>query len=142
SPLERSTQHRRNESRARASRRRRRTIGRCCQQRPASRRSSTLDCCRRRAATGHVRIRRAMPTVLITGATDGLGLQVARDLAGEGWTVLLHGRSRERGEAALAHVPGARLYLADLASLDEVRRLADDVLAHEDRLDVLCNNAG
>jgi len=83
-----------------------------------------------------------MPTVLITGATDGLGLQVARDLAGEGWTVLLHGRSRERGEAALAYVPGARLYLADLASLDEVRRLADDVLAHEDRLDVLCNNAG
>jgi len=56
--------------------------------------------------------------------------------------VLLHGRSRERGEAALAQVPGARLYLADLASLDEVRRLADDVLAHEDRLDVLCNNAG
>jgi len=83
-----------------------------------------------------------MPTILITGATDGLGRHVARDLAEDGWTVLLHGRSRERGEAALAEVPGARLYLADLSSLAEVRRLADEVLAHEERLDVLCNNAG
>jgi NAD(P)-dependent dehydrogenase (short-subunit alcohol dehydrogenase family) len=80
-----------------------------------------------------------MPTALITGATDGLGRQVARDLAGEGWTVLVHGRSRSRAQDV---VPGARVYVADLASLAEVRRLADEVLAAEPRLDVLVNNAG
>ncbi len=80
-----------------------------------------------------------MPTALITGATDGLGLQVARDLAGQGWTILVHGRSRSRAEAVL---PGARVYIADLSSLAEVRRLADEVLANEERLDVLVNNAG
>ena len=80
-----------------------------------------------------------MPTALITGATDGLGRHVARDLAADGWTVLVHGRSRAKAEAVL---PGARVYVADLSSLAEVRRLADEVLANEPRLDVLVNNAG
>jgi NAD(P)-dependent dehydrogenase (short-subunit alcohol dehydrogenase family) len=80
-----------------------------------------------------------MPTALITGATDGLGRHVARDLAERDWTVLVHGRSRSR---ALDVIPGARVYVADLSSLDEVRRLADEVLANEQRLDVLVNNAG
>ena len=80
-----------------------------------------------------------MPTALITGATDGLGRQVALDLAGQGWTVLVHGRSREKAEAVL---PGARPYVADLSSLAEVRRLAGEVLAGEERLDALVNNAG
>jgi NAD(P)-dependent dehydrogenase (short-subunit alcohol dehydrogenase family) len=84
-----------------------------------------------------------MPTILITGATDGLGRRVAGDLAHAGWTVLVHGRSRERAEATLAEIGGGgRVYVADLASLAEVRRLADEVLAREPRLDVLCNNAG
>ena len=82
-----------------------------------------------------------MPTILITGATDGLGRAVARDLAGQGWTVLVHGRSREKAEAIAAET-GGRAYVADLASLAEVRRLADEVLEREPRLDVLCNNAG
>ena len=82
-----------------------------------------------------------MPTILITGATDGLGRRVAGDLAEAGWTVLVHGRSREKAEATAAEV-GGRVYVADLASLAEVRRLADEVLEHEPRLDVLCNNAG
>jgi len=80
-----------------------------------------------------------MPTVLITGATDGLGRQVARDLAEREWTVLVHGRSRERAQEV---IPGARVYVADLSSLEQVRRLADEVLAGEERLDVLVNNAG
>ena len=80
-----------------------------------------------------------MPTVLITGATDGLGRHVARDLARQGWTVLVHGRSAERASDV---IPGARTYIADLSSLAEVRRLADEVLASEDSLDVLVNNAG
>jgi NAD(P)-dependent dehydrogenase (short-subunit alcohol dehydrogenase family) len=83
-----------------------------------------------------------MPTALITGATDGLGRAVARDLAAEGWTILVHGRSRERAEQTLAEVPGGRAYIADLGSLAEVRRLADEVLAAEPELDVLVNNAG
>jgi len=87
-------------------------------------------------------------TILITGATDGLGRRVALDLAGKGATVLLHGRNPERLEAALEDVreqtgnekPGS--YLADLSSLAEVRTLAEQVLSHYNRLDVLINNAG
>jgi NAD(P)-dependent dehydrogenase (short-subunit alcohol dehydrogenase family) len=80
-----------------------------------------------------------MPTALITGATDGLGRHVARDLAARGWTVLVHGRSAARAEEVL---PGARVYIADLSSLSEVRRMADEVLEREPVLDVLVNNAG
>jgi NAD(P)-dependent dehydrogenase (short-subunit alcohol dehydrogenase family) len=87
-------------------------------------------------------------TVLVTGATDGLGRHVARELAAEGATVLLHGRSRERLEAVLEDVRTqaggveARSYLADLSSLAAVRGLAESILADEGRLDVLVNNAG
>jgi NAD(P)-dependent dehydrogenase (short-subunit alcohol dehydrogenase family) len=69
-------------------------------------------------------------TILITGATDGLGRALASELEGFGTTVLRHGR-REG-------VP----YRADLASLDEVRELAAQVERENDRLDVLVNNAG
>ena len=87
-------------------------------------------------------------TVLITGATDGLGRATALDLAERGATVLVHGRSRERGEDTLGEVrrtaggERARLYLADLSSLAQVRRLAAEVEAGHQRLDVLVNNAG
>jgi NAD(P)-dependent dehydrogenase (short-subunit alcohol dehydrogenase family) len=80
-----------------------------------------------------------MPTALITGATDGLGRHVARDLASQGWTVLVHGRSPERAADVL---PDARVYVADLSSLAEVRRMADEVSSRESSLDVLVNNAG
>jgi NAD(P)-dependent dehydrogenase (short-subunit alcohol dehydrogenase family) len=86
--------------------------------------------------------------ILITGATDGLGRGVAERLAAEGATVLLHGRDPERLEATADAIRQAtgneRLstHLADLASLDEVRALADDVERSTDRLHVLINNAG
>jgi NAD(P)-dependent dehydrogenase (short-subunit alcohol dehydrogenase family) len=81
--------------------------------------------------------------VLVTGATDGLGRALAQALARDGHTVLVHGRSEERLAATLAEVGGdARAYRADLASLAEVDRLADEVLAAEPRLDALVNNAG
>ena len=84
-----------------------------------------------------------MSTVLVTGATDGLGRALATRLAGEGATVLAHARSEERGREALADLldgPGdVRLVVGDLASLSAVRALADQV---PDRLDVLVNNAG
>jgi NAD(P)-dependent dehydrogenase (short-subunit alcohol dehydrogenase family) len=81
--------------------------------------------------------------VLITGATDGLGRALARAADEAGATVLVHGRSEERIADTLGELSGrARAHRADLASLAEVRRLADEVLAAEERLDVLVNNAG
>jgi NAD(P)-dependent dehydrogenase (short-subunit alcohol dehydrogenase family) len=86
-------------------------------------------------------------TILITGATDGLGRGVAQALAAGGAAQLVHGRDAARAEALAGelHARGAaavRVYLADLASLAEVRRLATDVRAREPRLQVLVNNAG
>jgi NAD(P)-dependent dehydrogenase (short-subunit alcohol dehydrogenase family) len=86
--------------------------------------------------------------ILVTGATDGLGRGVASALAAEGAALLVHGRSRERLDTVVEEIgtetgnASVRPYRADLASLDEVRRLADDVVAHEPRLDALVNNAG
>ena len=84
-----------------------------------------------------------MNTVLVTGATDGLGRALATRLAGEGATVLAHARSEERGRETLGELldgPGdVRLVVGDLASLQAVRALADQL---PDRLDVLVNNAG
>src|SRR5918998_4256579 len=87
-------------------------------------------------------------TVLVTGATDGLGKRVALELTQRGATVLVHGRSRERCEAALEEVrrqtgsERSRYYLADLSSLGAVRGLAEQILSEHDCLDVLVNNAG
>ena len=86
--------------------------------------------------------------ILVTGATDGLGRGVAADLASRGATVLLHGRSPERLERTLAQLRDEtgseklRTYRADFASLAEVRAMAAEVAAHEERLDALVNNAG
>ncbi|MEP6916026.1 MAG: SDR family NAD(P)-dependent oxidoreductase [Acidobacteriota bacterium] len=85
--------------------------------------------------------------VMITGSTDGLGREVARRVARRGATVIVHGRNQERGKALVEEIAregtgSARFYAADLASLDEVRRLAQAVLHDYDRLDVLVNNAG
>ena len=85
---------------------------------------------------------------LITGATSGIGLESARALARAGATVVLSGRDKGRGEAALAEVrrtvPDAKvdLLLADLTSLASVRQLARDFQARYSRLNVLLNNAG
>ena len=90
----------------------------------------------------------AEATILVTGATDGLGKRVARELAAKGTTVLLHGRSPERLEATLEEIRSQTSsqkvgsYLADLSSLAAVRDLADRILSEYDRLDVLVNNAG
>ena len=87
-------------------------------------------------------------TILVTGATDGLGKHVASALARRGATVLLHGRSPERLEVTLEELRGQTSsqkvgsYLADLSSLAAVRDLAERILSEYDRLDVLVNNAG
>jgi NAD(P)-dependent dehydrogenase (short-subunit alcohol dehydrogenase family) len=83
-------------------------------------------------------------TILVTGATDGLGRALARELVDRGATVLLHGRNQERLSDVVAELGPERVrtYTADLASLDEVRRMADEILENEHQLDVLLNNAG
>jgi len=79
-----------------------------------------------------------MTTVLVTGATDGLGRALARELVQAGDTVLIHGRDPERGRQALEDTGASELFLADFASLDQVRALA----AALPPVDVLVNNAG
>lgn len=87
-------------------------------------------------------------TILITGATDGLGKALAIDLARTGATLLLHGRDEARGRATLAEIRDQadtdklRWYRADLADLDQVRRLAAEIARDHGRLDVLVSNAG
>ncbi|MEU4063097.1 SDR family NAD(P)-dependent oxidoreductase [Streptomyces wedmorensis] len=89
-------------------------------------------------------------TVLVTGATSGIGHQTARLLAERGATVLVHGRTAEEAHAAtdrlvtLAGIDEARLcpFGADFTRLEEVERLAHQVVAEHPRLDVLVNNAG
>lgn len=81
-------------------------------------------------------------TALITGATSGLGRWLAHRLTEEGWEVLAHGRDAARVRALVTDLPDAQPLVADLASLDDVRRLAAGVVANAPRLDVLVNNAG
>jgi NAD(P)-dependent dehydrogenase (short-subunit alcohol dehydrogenase family) len=87
-----------------------------------------------------------MKTALITGATDGVGRVVAKRLAADGWRVLAHGRSQERGQSLVREIEGAggkaTFLQADLASLAEVRRLAGLVEQETDTLPLLINNAG
>jgi NAD(P)-dependent dehydrogenase (short-subunit alcohol dehydrogenase family) len=82
-------------------------------------------------------------TIVVTGATSGLGLQSAKALASTGAAVVLTGRDDAKGAAAVEEVGhGAVFANIDLASLDAVRRGSDDLLGRLDRLDVLLNNAG
>ena len=89
-------------------------------------------------------------TILITGSTDGIGLETARMLLSLGHTVLLHGRSSTKLEAvkktlskALSDNNGpVESYVADLSRMGDVKALARVVSKHHSKLDVLINNAG
>ena len=82
-------------------------------------------------------------TILITGSTDGIGLLTAQKLSADGHKVLLHGRSLPKLENAVAAVGGdVETYAADLSDLSAVRKLAENIRAEHNQLDVLINNAG
>lgn len=85
--------------------------------------------------------------VLVTGSTGGLGREVALRLAADGAHVLVHGRNETRGREVVEEIErqgsgSAQFYRADLASLAEVRQLAEQIRRDHDRLDLLVNNAG
>jgi len=87
-------------------------------------------------------------TVLITGATDGIGKQTALKLARMSARILLHGRNPEKAETVRQEIisdssnPNVEVVIADLQSLKQVRQLATEVKNRTERLDVLINNAG
>ncbi|MBC7725333.1 MAG: SDR family NAD(P)-dependent oxidoreductase [Burkholderiaceae bacterium] len=80
-------------------------------------------------------------TVVITGASSGIGRQAAIALAGRGAHIAVVGRNRDR-TIAVAREVGGRAFYADFDHLDEVRSLASDLARAYDRIDVLANNAG
>lgn len=89
-----------------------------------------------------------MKTILVTGATDGIGLETALELACQGHELVLHGRNEEKAQHARNVIrraaPNAVLHTAhaDLADLDAVRLMAQNLEARLPKLDVLINNAG
>lgn len=87
--------------------------------------------------------------VLMTGATNGIGLAAAKELARRGAKLAIVARSQERAQAAVAEISAAadgraqvEVLSADLALQSSVRELADQALSKLPRIDVLINNAG
>lgn len=86
--------------------------------------------------------------VLITGSTDGIGMQTALELAKLGAHVLIHARNEDRGLKILSELKRQSandkiaLFVADFSSLSEVKAMANDIKSKFKKLDVLINNAG
>ncbi|PQP86453.1 SDR family NAD(P)-dependent oxidoreductase [Paenibacillus sp. AR247] len=83
------------------------------------------------------------PVALVTGANKGIGLQIAKDLAAHGFTVLVGSRSLKNGEEAAKSVgPDARALQLDVTNQVSVDAAAERIRRELGRLDVLVNNAG
>ncbi|HET6483994.1 MAG TPA: SDR family NAD(P)-dependent oxidoreductase [Actinoplanes sp.] len=80
-------------------------------------------------------------TIVVTGASDGIGLAAARRLKADGHDVVLVGRSPSKTEAAAKEL-GADYFVADFTNFADVRRLARELSAAYPKIDVLVNNAG
>ena len=87
-------------------------------------------------------------TLLITGATDGIGKHLAKKLASQGHHIILHGRNPQKLELALQEVRAISLrgrvssYLADFSKLDDIYRFVEEIKRDFQSIDVLFNNAG
>jgi len=87
-------------------------------------------------------------TIVITGATSGIGEVAALRLAGQGARIVFVARDRARGDVTMSRLKLAnpradhRMHLANLSALAEMKRVANDIAASESRIDVLINNAG
>ena len=87
-------------------------------------------------------------TILLTGATDGIGLETAKMLVAMGHRVLVHGRNPQKLAAVektltkLAGGGSVESYVADLSRMADVEALASAVTEQHEKLDVLINNAG
>ena len=80
-------------------------------------------------------------TIIVTGASDGIGAAAARELRRAGDNVVVVGRSEAKTKAVAAELD-SDWFVADFAELSQVRALARDLLARYERIDVLANNAG
>jgi NAD(P)-dependent dehydrogenase (short-subunit alcohol dehydrogenase family) len=87
-------------------------------------------------------------TILVTGASDGIGKETAKTLAKLGHHVIMHGRNPQKTEAAFEEIKKEsgnnhiEMYLADFLSLANVKSFADQIIKNYSHLDVLINNAG
>src|SRR5258706_12466224 len=87
-------------------------------------------------------------TIFITGSTDGIGKLTALELAKQQAHLLIHGSNKDKVSRVITELQQASKnkniegFIADLSSLTEVRKLADEVLGKHDKIDVLINNAG
>ena len=82
-------------------------------------------------------------TILITGATDGIGLETAKKLLQQGHTILAHGRNEKKLNKLKKELATSKIktYLADLSSKDAVLYLAKEVSKNHSSINVLINNA-
>jgi NAD(P)-dependent dehydrogenase (short-subunit alcohol dehydrogenase family) len=89
-----------------------------------------------------------MKTILITGATDGIGKQTAFELAGMGHEIILHGRNESRGKLVKEDIirqtgnRNIQCVTADFTDFSEIKKLAENIKLNHKKLDVLLNNAG
>src|SRR6202035_1563986 len=82
------------------------------------------------------------PVALVTGANQGIGLQIAKDLVARGFTVLVGSRNFGRGEAAAKEIgPDARALQLDVTDQTSIAAAAERIRKELGRLDVLVNNA-
>ena len=81
-------------------------------------------------------------TILITGGSSGIGLELARQLLARGNVVIVTGRSEPALEAATDRHPGLHAFRSDVSDADGIRALYDTVIARFPELDTLVNNAG